>query len=344
MLSSVQIDEIKEHLNRAQNPVFFFDNDQDGLCSFLLLQKYIGRGKGVPVKTFPSLDPDYFRKVTEFSADYIFILDKPVVSAEFFDQVSQVNIPVVWIDHHEIDKDLIPDFVNYYNPMFNSKPTHEPVTALCQQINDRTEDLWIAVVGCISDKYYPEFYSKFRKAYMELTVDSQEPFDIFYGSDIGKVARMLGAGLKDRITNAITMVKFLIKAKGPYDVLNETSGNSAMHKRYNDLAKKQKKFVDKAISESKDKYILFKYGGTMSISSDLANELSYRFPEKKIIVVYLSGIKANISARGEHIRKIVLEAIKDIPDATGGGHECAVGAQMKVNYLDVFEEKIKDLL
>ena len=47
MLSEKQMQELKEHLDRAQNPLFFFDNDADGLCSFLLLARYIGRGKGV---------------------------------------------------------------------------------------------------------------------------------------------------------------------------------------------------------------------------------------------------------------------------------------------------------
>ena len=84
MLTSKQISQIKVHLEKAQNPVFFFDNDVDGLCSFLLLQRYIERGKGVAIKSFPALDQNYFRKVEELNADYIFILDKPVVSEDFF--------------------------------------------------------------------------------------------------------------------------------------------------------------------------------------------------------------------------------------------------------------------
>ena len=75
MLTKKQIEEIRGHLNSSQNPLFLFDNDQDGLCSFLLLQKYLGRGKGFPVKSSPSLTQDYFRKVEEFNADYIFVLD-----------------------------------------------------------------------------------------------------------------------------------------------------------------------------------------------------------------------------------------------------------------------------
>ena len=88
MLTEKQVAEIKSHLEKAQNPLFFFDNDQDGLCSFLLLQKFIERGKGVSIKSFPDLTEEYFRKVHELNADYIFILDKPIVSEKFWEKAS----------------------------------------------------------------------------------------------------------------------------------------------------------------------------------------------------------------------------------------------------------------
>ena len=119
MLTQKQVKEIKEHLEQAQNPLFFFDNDPDGLCSFLLLQRWLGRGKGVPIKSFPDLSKDYFRKVSELGADYVFILDKPVISTEFFEEVEKFNVPVVWIDHHEVQVE-IPEFIHYYNPLLYS--------------------------------------------------------------------------------------------------------------------------------------------------------------------------------------------------------------------------------
>ena len=94
MLTTKQISEIKEHLNNAQNPLFFFDNDPDGLCSFILLQRYIKRGKGFPVKSAP-LDKSYFRKINEFNPDYIFILDIPTVSEEFWEEIKKINLPIV---------------------------------------------------------------------------------------------------------------------------------------------------------------------------------------------------------------------------------------------------------
>lgn len=51
----------------------------------------------------------------------------------------------------------IPDFVSYYNPIFNDG-TNEPVTELCYKIAGRKQDLWFAVVGRI-----PDFYFEFKK-------------------------------------------------------------------------------------------------------------------------------------------------------------------------------------
>jgi len=83
MLTEKQVKEIRTHLEKAQNPLFFFDNDPDGLCSYLLLRRAYGKGKGIPVRSFPDLNVGYFRRIEELNSDYVFILDKPIVSEEF---------------------------------------------------------------------------------------------------------------------------------------------------------------------------------------------------------------------------------------------------------------------
>ncbi|MEK6841670.1 MAG: DHH family phosphoesterase [Nanoarchaeota archaeon] len=350
MLTKKQVTEIKEHLNKAQNPVFFFDNDQDGLCSFLLLQRYIERGKGVAIKSFPDLSAEYFRKVHELSADYIFILDKPVVSDEFFAEAEKTNIPVVWIDHHAAEKEKIPDFVSYYNPTQNKKKTDEPVTALCYQVTNKKEDLWLALVGCISDRYVPKFYAKFEKKYPDLalksTAKSKTAADIFYKSQIGKITKILGFGLKDSITNVVGMIKFLMKVKNPDEVLEDNTKTRAMHHRFEQVESKYQSALKKAISIGKDseKILFFQYGGDLSMSSDLSNELMYNFPEKIIIVVYMKGAKANISVRGKKAKLFFLKAIEDIDGAMGGGHEVAVGGQMKIEDVEKFKENMEKVV
>jgi single-stranded DNA-specific DHH superfamily exonuclease len=344
MLTKNQIIQIREHLEKAQNPLFFFDNDPDGLCSFLLLQRYIEKGKGIPIKSFPELTVDYFRRIKELNVDYIFILDKPLVSKEFWEEVKKINLPVVWIDHHEIDKSLIPDFVNYYNPLFNKDKTNEPVTALCYQITNSKKDLWLAVVGSISDKFFPDFYMDFKEEYPDLAIDSKNAFDIFYKSQLGKIVKLFSFALKDKITNVIMMMKFLMKVKTPYEVLEETNKNYLMHNRFNQIDIKYKKLLKKAesLGENALDILFFQYSGDTSMSSDLANELSYLFPKKIIVVIYTSGIKANLSIRGKNIRERVLNSIKNLEGARGGGHEDAVGAQIRIENLEEFKENMRN--
>jgi single-stranded DNA-specific DHH superfamily exonuclease len=341
MLTKKQIKEIREHLEKAQNPIFFFDNDPDGLCSFLLLRRYIGRGKGIAIKSFPEMTEEYFKKVSELNADYIFILDKPLVSSAFFEEVKKFNIPVVWIDHHNVQA-KVPEFVHYYNTFLNKYKKNEPVTYLCYKITNKKEDLWLALIGCLFDRFVPEFYSDFEKNYPDLSISSDDAFDILYRAQLGKIVKMIGFALKDRTTNVIQMIRFLISAKSPYEVLEETSKNHEMHFRFEQINKKYQKLIEKAKTVASDSRMLFfQYAGDLSISADLSNELSYLFPGKIIVVVYIKGIKASISARGKKIRNILIKSINGLEGATGGGHEEAVGAQVRVEDLEKFRENIE---
>lgn len=338
MLTKKQISEVREHLERAQNPLFLFDNDQDGLCSFLLLQRWLGRGKGYPVKTMP-LNSDYIRRINELNADYVFILDVPNVKEDFFEEIGKINIPVVWIDHHENDFEKIPKFVNYYNPLRNKKKSNECVTALCYQISQRKEDLWLAVVGEISDMDLLEEYFEFKKEYQDLIGKSDDVKDIFYKTEVGRIARLLGYGLKDKTTNVIKMLKFLMKVKSPYEVLEENSFNREMHQKFGIIDKKLMKFVNKAKDlEAGENFLFFEYGGDTSMSGEISNYLRYIFPKKIIFVAYVKDTIVNISGRGENVRGILTEVLENFENATGGGHEMAVGARIQKKDLEKFKK------
>jgi len=189
MLTNEQLEEIRERLNKAQNPLFFFDNDCDGLISFILLRRYIGRGKGVAIKSFPGLDESYAHRIDELGADYIFILDKPIVSDKFFEQVKERNLPIVWIDHHEIEVNpqvKNNDFVSYYNPMFSNKKSSEPVSCIAYSVSKNKEDVWLAVAGCIADNFLPDFYSDFSNKYSELSRKNvSSAFEVLYETEFG---------------------------------------------------------------------------------------------------------------------------------------------------------------
>ena len=343
MLTKKQIKEIREFLEQSQNPLFYFHDDQDGLCSYILLRRFLGRGKGVAVKKIP-MPGEYFRRVKEFNPDVIFILDIADVSKEFFDEVEKLNLPVVWIDHHDGNFKL-PKFVKYYNPFLNKKKKYEPVSLLCQQIVGNKNDEWISLIGCISDKMIPEFYKNFLKQYPELGIKAKDAFDIYYNSDLGKICKMLGAGLKDKTTNVMKMIRFLVDAKNPYDVLNENKNNSAMHEKFNEINNKFNKLIEKAkAGYVGGEIVFFRYAGDTSMSSSVANYLSYLFSGKIICVSYINGQDVRISIRGESIRGDALKILGKIKDSYGGGHDNAVGAGMQLKDLDFFEKEFKKLI
>jgi oligoribonuclease NrnB/cAMP/cGMP phosphodiesterase (DHH superfamily) len=344
MLTEKQASEIKEHLEKAQNPLFFFDNDNDGLASFLVLRRFIDRGKGVIIRSFPDLNSSYYKKVQELKPDYIFILDKPLVSKDFLDKAIADNIPVVWIDHHQVDGFSGTDGVDYYNPFITNK-TSEPVSYLCYKITGKKEDIWLALIGNISDCYLPDFYNEFEKKYPELGKKTpHSAFELLYESEIGRIARILDFSLKDTTTNVVNMLKFLVNIKSPMDILEENSKTKQILKRYNEINGSYQKLMERARKESKKNLIYFQYGGNFSLSANLANQLIYEFPNKLVVVVYIKGDVANISIRGKgNIRKLTIDSISGIDGATGGGHENATGAKMSVSDLPKFKEKIERL-
>ena len=345
MLDKQQIEEIREHLNKSQNPVFFFDNDCDGLMAFILLRRYIGRGKGVAIKSFPELDESYVRKIEEFNADYVFILDKPAVSKEFIEEVNKKNLPIVWIDHHDVKvnlKELNEAYVNYYNPIFSKQKSMEPTSYIAYNIAGNKKDLWLAVSGCVADNFLPEFYEDIVREYPELCRKNiNSAFEVLYETEFGKLVMMFSFALKDRTSNVVSMINLLFNANSPFDILKEDERNFKISKRYQQVSGIYSKLLEKAkmVARSSRKVIFFQYGGELSLSADLANELSYRFPGKVLIVAYIKGSIANVSVRGKvNIRDITLKAINQIEGSTGGGHEHATGAKLKVEDLPRFKE------
>ena len=342
MLTEKQLIEIKEHLEKAQNPIFYYDNDCDGLCSFLILRRYLGRGKGVAVRSFPDLNAQYARKARELNSDYVFVLDKPVIAKEFVEEIAKAGLPLVWIDHHDVNNNLSGEFSNLfiYNPARykGEEQSNEPVCYWAYKISRKSEDLWLAVAGCIADHYFPDFVNEFKEKYGEFWGNVKEPFDAYYKTEIGKIAQGFNFGLKDSTTNIVHLQNFLISCKGPQEVFLESSVNSSFRKRFNEIKRKYSVLIEKAKDSVSGNLIFFEYGGDLSISADISNELSYIYPEKYIVVAYKKGGISNISMRGRRVKRILERVLKNIENASGGGHEDAVGARIRTDDLEKFKE------
>ena len=338
MLSQKQIEEIREHLENAKNPVFFFDNDPDGLCSFLLLQREIGKGRGVIIKSFPGLDKSYFRKVEEFGADYIFVLDKPIIDAGFIQLAEESNIPLVHIDHHNVPKTPI----KYDYNTFYSSNKNEPTSYLCYKIINKEKDQWLCAIGCITDSFLPDFMEDFKKENPDLIdYKYKDAFDILYNTRLGKITQIISFAMKDKISNVVSMIRFLIKAQSANDILEENAQTKIFLNRFKHINEKYQKLIKKSEESIQGGVLFFTYSGDLSISQYAANELLYKYPHKVIVVVYTRGDVSNISLRWENdIRTATINSVKDIEGASGGGHEHATGARVPADKLLFFKERL----
>jgi len=344
MLSEKQLAEIRNFLEQSSEPLFFFDNDADGLASFLLLRRWRGAGKGIAIKSFPMLNASYARKIHELKGDSVFVLDKPGIEPAFVEEAKNAAVKFVWMDHHQLDGEMpeINHYIHYYNPHYSDKPSSEPVSYWCYRVAQKKEDLWIAMVGCIGDGYMPCFAREFAKQYPDLWKPSiDRALNAMYETELGKIIKILSFALKDRTTNVVRMLKFLVTAKSPYELLEENNRTYTMLRRARQIEKRYRKLLERARKHARGRVLFFQYGGSLSISADLANELAYLYPDKIIVVAYIKGSKANVSLRGElDMRDITRKAITGLQDATGGGHQHATGAQLNVEDLPVFKKRI----
>ncbi|NPE26598.1 DHH family phosphoesterase [Methanococcoides sp. SA1] len=342
MLTSSQLEEIRDQLERSQNPLFFYDNDADGLCSFLILRRALDRGRGVAIKSFPDLKPQYNHKVSELNPDLIVILDKAELSEEFANHAEELGIPILWIDHHE-SKTLQETIQK--TSYFNTLPSAEPISYVAQKIFNRPQDIWLGIIGCIGDVYMPDFATKFSEENPDLLPSTQDAFQALQSTTIGSLARKLNFGLMDTTTHIIQLTKYLFKATSPHDILEENSSTKQFHKRVNQL----ETFFNSKIEKAKSQYdknspiLFFTYSGNTSMSSEISNRLAFDYPDKTIIVAFLRPEKANISIRGKEALKITKKLIKNIPDATGGGHTEATGAMVLISDFSKFKENVKRL-
>jgi single-stranded DNA-specific DHH superfamily exonuclease len=338
MIPQSKINEIKDYLNRSENPLIFYDDDVDGLCSYLLFKKLKPNAKGVILKLPPKDEIRYIEKIERIRPDYIFILDKAVMSQEFIDKI---NVPIIWIDHHEPIKRK---GIHYYNPKIYDKKDKKAVAYWCYKIfkdlcdeKDKDWGLFIGSIGCIADYYVPDFIKEFKKFKL---IKSEDIEEILYKDKVGEIVKIFSFMLKGKMEDIKKSIRILVDLKKPDDLLNE----KFILKRFEKFNKEYKSLLDKALKEKgKGKVFIFIYPSSKtSFTRDLSNELLYRV-KKEIIIVgreKTNEVKVSLRSRNVDLREILRKALKGIR-GYGGGHFNAVGCTVVKEDFEKFIGVIK---
>ncbi|HLC65299.1 MAG TPA: DHH family phosphoesterase [Candidatus Nanoarchaeia archaeon] len=339
MLTEKDYERIRKELDECSKPLFFFDDDPDGLCSFLLLYRYKKEGRGIVVKTVPRLDAKFAERVEEYGPDKVFVLDVAVVLEEF---VERVNVPIVWIDHHQ---PIELNRVTCINPMIKSPASNDPTSSICY--NAVKQDAWIGAVGTVGDWHIPNFIVEFNKEYPDFKIGKISPGKALFDTKIGRIARIFSFLLKGPTKDVMVSVKVLSRISGPEEILEANTAQSKFLKnRYEDIEKKYEDLLQEAKKKAgKDKFIVFTYqADKWSFTSELSNELLYRYPKKIVIVGREKSGEIRMSLRSS---KPILNALQKSLvgiEGYGGGHENACGANVKAEDFGRFLGNLRSFL
>src|SRR3989338_4100595 len=342
-LSSEQINQIRDELESCKNPLFFFDDYQDGVCSFLQLYRLKEEGKGVIVKTTPKIGTVFLNKLIEHHPDKIFILDISDVEQDFIDEA---KVPIVWIDHHGPYKR---HNIKYFNPRVSKWEDNHPTSYMCWQVAQK--DIWIAALGCVADWFIPPFLNEFRKEFPDLIEkDYKKPGDIIYNTKLGHLIQVFAFVLKGKTKDVMKSIKILTRIDSPYEILNqETAQGKFIYKKYEEINKDYEpmiKDVLKKAEKSDERLFVYTYkDDKTSFTSELSNESIYRFPEKIILIGREKNedMKCSLRSAKTILPPLVEKALIGL-DGYGGGHEMACGLNIKTKDFDEFVKKLKGMI
>jgi len=344
MLTPSEVELIREELATSKNPLFIYDDDPDGLCSFLLLYRIHHEGHGILVKSAPKVDLSFLHRVEEYKPDKVFILDMPMVDQDFLDGL---KVPVFWIDHHEPQQR---QRVRYFNPCIAHPKEYMPVTRMAYQISENKDDLWLAAVGCLFDWSMPDFIEEFIEKYPHLLPKKIDLNDAVFRQPIGNLIRLFSFILKGPTSEVNKFVRTLTRIKTPEEILEQTTPQGKfLYHHYLKCNQYYLKLLEQAKKKvGRSKLLLFYYQEQkLSFTSELANELSSTFPQKIIIIARNKSGEMKCSLRGKKpISKALEKALVGI-NGYGGGHPEACGAVIKEEdweqFLKNFKREIKGI-
>jgi hypothetical protein len=340
MIPQDKLDEIKTALLNSARPLIFFDDDPDGLCSFLQFYKLNPEAKGIIYKAAGPLDEQFLKKVREYEPDKVFLLDVPNATQDFIDRAGEVY----WLDHHApVDMRN----VKYYNPMIQSNNNdNRPTSYWAHKISDAK--LWVAMTGCIGDWFIPEdLRAEFSGQYPGLLPDTiKKPEDALFTTLLGRLSRVFSFVLKGTTKSAMTCIKILTRIENPYEILDQSSSRGKfIWKKYQQIDKDYQA-LKSTVQVSSSKLILFTYSqDRMSLTSDLSNEILFENPDKFIIIARERNgeVKCSLRASKYKVLDILTKSLKGLT-GFGGGHMYACGANIKKDDFPKFIERVEKQL
>ena len=329
--------EIRNLLEKAQNPLFIIDDDPDGVCAYLVLKKYINKGNFLLVKSAPVISEEFLSYAAKHNPDLIIILDIANVSEEF---LHGNNVPIVWIDHHEPRKTN----ATYYNPRNYDDSVYVPTSECAYNIVQNYQ--WLAGIGIMEDWKIPPFMDNLLKDYPDLVHPTDSPGYLRFETPYGKIGMMVRAALKGSVNDSNDIIKLLEQVESPYDFEKYPEKYKPILKKYYTMKEELDCLLTYAEEggEHNEHFIIFTYHhtGQYALTGLIAEILNYRHPGKLVLVAREKDGVYRLAARASKgdINSALQSAFKGT-SGRGGGHYLSCGGSIDEKEFDTFIAQFK---
>jgi len=346
---------LKENGNKKV--LIIFDTDGDGIGAASILAKTLKRVFRKMPEAMPAnhglsfIDERMFQKSKKF--DVIITVDAAVDEKPDYVLRLAKKANILIIDHHQINKNLngVKNILhvnpNLWKTRFASYKycTSKIVYDICSKLTNIEDLNWLAGIGIVNDKsediwkgFLERVYKKYKISLSKLrTVNDIITSGYYYSGSKGVVIGY----------------KACLESSSPVDILKAETANSKKLKKFYDAIEREIVLTAKnwrknaEIIEDK-KLIILKLDTRFSISSPISTKISFEKPNYTVLVTRKHGKMTYMSLRRQDKKvncgRVAQRAIKDLNNASGGGHIPAAGIHIMSKDWKTFRERILELL
>lgn len=306
--------------------------DVDGLASAALTFIALKR-LGLKISKVVARSVDEIKKIffDLKKCDKVIILDVPL---ENFDELEKASEKILIIDHHP--STAMVKKILCINPRVEKKDVYQPTSYLVYKFFSRLVDLkdreWLSVLGTLADFGFEDCKDLLR-GWVRIRRKSEILRTKFW--KVAKMVRALSLRLKEE-----EIVKTLVSSK----TLEELEKNEKVLKAFEEyekiLKKSEKEFWRNAEKFERAGLIISRI--SEKVGSEIASEISAKFPDKMIILLEKCGKEYKVHARYQNARIHLGKLMEKV--CGGGGHKQAAGGKIPAKELENFKEKLLRML
>lgn len=349
----LQYENYLKSLKKEDKIALMYHTDADGVCSAVIIAKTIEIIRGKPVDYPFSQGKEY--TLSESTLNLLrdgkynkFILVDLSVDSEY-KKIREIEAfaDVLIVDHHEFSRDLSSDkttFINAFNTT-EKKGAAYPASKLIYDLSLNIVNIenldWVVCAGIIGDigfNHWKDFINSTLTKYNE-TITENGPQNIF-----GKITGLVNSARIYNPSNMQECYEIVYNAQSYKDVLSNKKlieYKLAVKEETNQLVEDFKKI------KGENGLYIYIIHPRFNIGSTLSTILSMDYISRDNTLVVIADNDEDlisISARRQDSKSrmniLLQEAIKDIPNATAGGHIPAAGGTIPKEYMAKFKNNL----